>query len=157
MGINAMSSTSILLVLIAIAVFVAVAYWLRRTKAKRELAEHTVTPSDLHKLLAADNNLLLYDVRQPLDLLADSEIIPGAQRIPPTDIEQNPSLLPRDREFVVYCTCPGDKTSRSILDRALALGFNNVKFLRGGLADWKAQGYPVERYDKPFRLDTIKE
>jgi len=29
-----------------------------------------------------------------------------------------------------------------------------VKFLKGGLAAWKAKGYPVVPYDKTFHLDT---
>jgi rhodanese-related sulfurtransferase len=150
-----MSAISILLMLVAVALCIAVAYWTLRKKSQRELAEHSITAEVLHGLLDRDQDVLLYDVRLPLDLLADSEIIPGARRIPPKDILENPSLLPRDREFVVYCTCPGDKTSRAVLDRALALGFNQVRFLRGGLAGWKAQGYPVEPYDKPFHLDTV--
>jgi hypothetical protein len=40
-------------------------------------------------------------------------------------------------------------------DRAVsAMHFLRVKFLKGGLAGWKAKGYPVERYEKPFHLDT---
>jgi hypothetical protein len=35
----------------------------------------------------------------------------------------NPSLIPRDKDVVVYCTCPGDKTNRTVLRRALLLGF----------------------------------
>ena len=38
--------------------------------------------------------------------------------------------------------------------KVLALNFTRVKMLRGGLEGWKAKGYPVERYDKAFRLDT---
>jgi rhodanese-related sulfurtransferase len=30
--------------------------------------------------------------------------------------------------------------------------FDRVKFLKGGLAAWKAQGYPLEPYNKPFHL-----
>jgi rhodanese-related sulfurtransferase len=41
-----------------------------------------------------------------------------------------------------------------VLEQALALKFTRIKFLRGGLAAWKAKGYPVERYDTPFHLDT---
>ena len=58
--------------------------------------------------------MLILDVRQPLDLLADSEIIEGAQRVSPQDAEGDPSLIPSDKELVVYCTCPSDKTSRAI-------------------------------------------
>jgi rhodanese-related sulfurtransferase len=34
--------------------------------------------------------------------------------------------------------------------------FSRMKFLRGGLAAWKANGYPVELYTAPFHLDTRK-
>jgi rhodanese-related sulfurtransferase len=92
------------------------------------------------------------DVRQPLDLLAYPEIIPGAQRIPPDDVLKTPDVIPKDKEAVVYCTCPGDKTSRAVLRRAQAMQLARVKFLRGGLAGWKAMGYPVEPYREVFNL-----
>jgi rhodanese-related sulfurtransferase len=94
------------------------------------------------------------DVRQPLDLLAYPEIIPGAKRIPPDDILKTPDVIPKDKEAVVYCTCPGDKTSRAVLRRAQAMQLVRVKFLRGGLAGWKAMGYPVEPYQEVFNLYT---
>ncbi len=96
--------------------------------------------------------MLIFDVRQPLDLLAYPEIIPSAQRIPPDDVLAKPSLVPKDTNSVVYCTCPSDKTSREILRRVLALGFFRVKFLRGGLEAWKLNGYPVEPYNESFHL-----
>jgi rhodanese-related sulfurtransferase len=87
-------------------------------------------------------------------LLADSEIILGAKRISPQEVLQNPALIAKDKDAVVYCTCPGDKTSRRILHLAFAMHFSRVKFLKGGLAGWKAKGYPVVPYEKSFRLDT---
>jgi rhodanese-related sulfurtransferase len=105
-------------------------------------------------LLASDQEVLIFDVRLPLDLLADSDIIRGAKRIPPQDVVENPSLIPREKDTIVYCTCPSDKTSRAILRKALSLGFTRAKFLKGGLEDWKAKGYPVEPYRESFHLDT---
>lgn len=135
------------------AVLLAALLWLKSIRDQRKLEEHSITPEGLHTLLASNPKVLIYDVRQPLDLLADSEIIPGATRIAPKEVIDNPSLIPRDSDTVVYCTCPSDKTSRAILNRALSLSFVRVKFLKGGLAAWKAKGYPVEPYDKPFHLD----
>jgi len=125
---------------------------IKRHRDQRELEQHSITVDELHGLLASNQDVLLFDVRQPLDLLADSEIIPKAQRIPPDEVLQNPSLIPRERDTVVYCTCPSDKTIRTILRRALALHFSRVKFLMGGLAAWKAKGYPVEAYNEVFHL-----
>jgi rhodanese-related sulfurtransferase len=39
-----------------------------------------------------------------------------------------------------------------VLRRVLALQFFRVKLLRGGLAAWKAMGYPVEPYQEAFHL-----
>jgi rhodanese-related sulfurtransferase len=118
------------------------------------MEQHSITPEALHTLLASNHEVLVFDVRQPLDLLADPEIIVGAKRIPPKDLLENPTLIPKEKDSVVYCTCPNDKTSRVISRRALAMHFLRIKFLKGGLAGWKAKGYPVERYEKPFQLDT---
>ena len=115
---------------------------------------HSITPVELHRLLASNQEVLLFDVRQPLDFLADSEIIVGATRIPPKELLANPLLIPKDKDSVVYCTCPADKTSRRVLRRAQALHLLRIKFLKGGLAGWKAQGYPVAPYEKSFHLDT---
>ena len=131
-----------------------VVVWSKRKRDRRDMEVHSVTPEALHALLASNQEILVYDVRQPLDLLADTEIIVGATRIPPKDLLKNPSLLPKDKALVVYCTCPSDKTSRSVLHRAQALHFSRVKFLQGGLAGWKAKGYPVEPYNESFHLDT---
>jgi rhodanese-related sulfurtransferase len=150
---------NLILTIIAIAIWGLLAViWIRRIKARRAFEKLSITPEALHALIAGQHDVLILDVRQPLDLLADSEIIAGAQRISPQDAEQNPSLIPADKELVVYCTCPSDKTSRAIAAKAQVLSPNidvsRVKFLKGGLAAWKAKGYPVVPYDKTFHLDT---
>ena len=137
-----------------IAVVLAIAYWIKRARDQRELEQHSITPEALRALLAADREVLVFDVRLPLDLLADSDIIPGARRVAPKDIEANPSLIPQERDVIVYCTCPSDKSSRAVLHKALAMNFLRVKFLKGGLDGWKARGYPVEPYTRSFHLDT---
>ncbi|HTZ58727.1 MAG TPA: rhodanese-like domain-containing protein [Acidobacteriaceae bacterium] len=132
--------------------------WIRRIKARREIERLSITPEALHDLIVSRHDVLVLDARQPLDLLADSEIIEGAQRIAPQDAMDNPAVIPTDKELVVYCTCPSDKTSRAIAMKAHQLApnvdINRVRFLKGGLAAWKAKGYPVVPYDKTFRLDT---
>jgi len=126
--------------------------WFKRTRDHDELEQHSITAEELHSLLASHPEVLLFDVRQPLDLLAYPEIIPGARRIPPKEVLEKPFLIPKEKEAVVYCTCPGEKTSRAVLHQALKLHFSRIKFLRGGFAAWKANGYPVEPYRDVFHL-----
>ena len=144
-----------LITLIAIGVVVlGIAYWIKREMDRRELARFSVTPEVLQSMLASKQGVLLFDVRLPLDLLVDSEIIPGARRVPPQEIIKNPSIIPQDREVIVYCTCPSDRTSRRILRKAQAMQLTRVKFLKGGLEAWKAKGFPVEPYNQSFHLET---
>jgi rhodanese-related sulfurtransferase len=146
---------SLITIIICLAVLCAlIVIWIKRQRDVHRVEQHSITPEALHTLLASNQEVLLFDVRQPLDLLADTEIIPGAKRIPPREILENPSLIPQDKDSVAYCTFPGDKSSRAITHRALALQFYRVKFLKGGLAAWKAKGYPVEPYQELFHLDN---
>ena len=146
------------LLVTAIAIICAIVVtWAKRSESQSELERHSVSVEQLQSMMVSGQEVLLFDVRQPLDLLAYPELIPGAKRIPPEEVLKTPSLLPRDEDIVVYCTCPGDKTSRSVLRRALALGFTRIKFLTGGLVAWKTKGYPVEPYRKSFRLSIPTE
>lgn len=126
----------------------------QRAKNELEMARHTVTVEELHALTSANPSVRIFDVRLPLDFFVHSEVIPGARRVAPKDLLADPSLIPRDEDSVVYCTCPGEETSRKIIRRALSMGFRRVRFLKGGLSAWKAKGYPVESYTSRIYLDT---
>jgi rhodanese-related sulfurtransferase len=125
----------------------------KRLRAKREIEANSIEPEALYLLLNA-KQVLLYDVRQPLDFLAHPEIIPGAMRIAPKDIAERTASFSRDQNSVIYCTGANDSTSEMVLGKARALNFTRVKLLKGGLAAWKEKGYPVEAYEKSFDLDT---
>ena len=125
----------------------------RRLRGKREIEAKSIEPEALYELLNA-KQVLLYDVRQPLDFLAHPEIIPGATRIAPKDIAEQTASFSRDQNSVIYCTGGDDETSSMVLGKARVLNFTRVRLLKGGLAAWKAKGYPVEAYSEPFHLDT---
>jgi rhodanese-related sulfurtransferase len=127
---------------------------MRQLRNRRELEKYSIDADELHRLLESKRDIVVLDVRQPLDLLAHSEIIPGAVRVPPKEVMEQAGLIPKDKDSVLYCTCVSEKTSRMVLQNALRLQFSRIKFLKGGLAAWKEKGYPVEVYDKPFHLDT---
>ena len=126
----------------------------KRSRDRREIERFSIAPEALRALMISKQDVLVVDVRQPLDLLGDSVIIPGAQWLAPEEVSANPSLLPKESDLVIYCTCPSDKTSRVVLHRALAMGFSRIKVLKGGLDGWRAKGFPVEPYTKPFHLST---
>ncbi len=100
------------LVACIVVICAAVVIWIKysKSRARRQLEQHSITPDALH--VESHQQVLVFDVRQPLDLLADSEIIPGAKRIPPRDVLENPSLIPQDKDAFIYCS-PADETTRN--------------------------------------------
>jgi rhodanese-related sulfurtransferase len=126
---------------------------MRRLRAKHKIEANSIEPEALYAQLNA-KQVLLYDVRQPLDFLAHPEIIPGATRIAPKDIPEQTASFSRDQNSVIYCTGGDDETFQMVLGKARALNFTRVKLLKGGLPAWKAKGYPVEPYTSSFHLDT---
>jgi hypothetical protein len=95
------------LLVIAIAIICTIVVtWAKRSKSQSELERHSVSVEQLQSMMVSGQEVLLFDVRQPLDLLAYPELISGAKRIPPEEVLKTPSLLPRDEDIVVYCTCP---------------------------------------------------
>jgi rhodanese-related sulfurtransferase len=147
-----MFSTLAVIVIALVGVSLLTIRRVKSQRSERQMEQHSITADELYALFASGQDVLLFDVRQPLDLLAYPEIIPRAQRISPNELLERPSLIPKEKDTVVYCTCPSDKTSRAVLRRAMSLHFFRVKFLKGGLASWKAKGYPVEPYKEVFHL-----
>jgi rhodanese-related sulfurtransferase len=127
---------------------------MKPVRDQREIEQHSITAEELHSLLTSNQDVLLLDVRQPLDLLAYPEVIPGAHWISPKEVLEKPSLIPKEKEGIVHCTCAGEKTSRAVLHRALAMHFTRIKFLKGGSPAWKAKDYAVEPYREVFHLYT---
>ena len=152
-----MSLTKLVCAILILGVFLGISEWKRRRRKRLFFAAHSIDAEQLHAILFAGEtaSVQVIDVRQPLDLLSYSQIIPGSRRIAPKEILNNPELLARDQETIVYCTCPSDQTASKIMHKAVSLGFEKVKILHGGLDAWKEKSYPVEPYETAFHLDTL--
>jgi rhodanese-related sulfurtransferase len=61
----------------------------------------------------------------------------------PQDLVSKNAELPRDRDIVVYCTCPSEATSAQMALAMRRLGVERVRPLRGGFDAWKKRGYPL--------------
>ncbi len=97
-----MGKTLFVLVAGGLSIYILWKYSLRR----RFLKEHVmarITPDELKRKLDAGENIIIIDVRHPLDLKADPYVIPGALRMS-LDQAANHPALPGNREIVVYCT-----------------------------------------------------
>jgi membrane protein DedA with SNARE-associated domain/rhodanese-related sulfurtransferase len=102
---------------------------------------------------AAQGNIppFIVDLRHPLDYLPDPRVLPGALRIGPNELTLHHELIPRDRDVILYCTCPSEETSARVAMQLHKLGVYRVRPLRGGFEGWKQAGYPLLDYvvDQP--------
>ena len=53
--------------------------WSLRSRRRREIEQYLIDADALRALLEPEPKVVVFDVRQPLDLLAHSEMIPGAR------------------------------------------------------------------------------
>ena len=88
----------------------------------------------------------IVDLRHPLDYLPDPRVLPGALRIGPSELTAQNSIIPRDRDVILYCTCPSEETSAKVALQLHRLGIERVRPLRGGFDGWKEAGYPLCDY-----------
>lgn len=117
---------------------------LRRKAFLRDLRMSRITPDELKRKLDSHELLSIVDLRHPLDLLPEPFMIPGSIRIPVEDLEKRKEEIPRDREVILYCTCPNEASSAATAAKLRRIGISKVRPLLGGFHRWRELGYPVE-------------
>ena len=119
-----------------------------------EMRALRLEPEELMTMLSAaekQGNVppFIVDLRHPLDYLPDPRVLPGAVRISPAELAAHSDSLPRDRDVILYCTCPSEETSAKVAKQLLRLGIHRVRPLRGGFEGWRTLGYPLVDYVEP--------
>ena len=102
-----------------------------------------VTPSDLARFAGTAKAPLMIDVRVEQTFKTANDMIAGAIRRLPDDVEQWQGDLSERRPVVVYCV-HGHEVSQGA---ALALEGKGIEasYLVGGIAAWVEQKLPVRR------------
>jgi membrane protein DedA with SNARE-associated domain/rhodanese-related sulfurtransferase len=139
----------------AVFLLMVVGFFLYRVLKQRrflaQVASLRLDPAELKAML--DNSSddpstqpYIVDLRHPLDYLPDPRVLPGAVRIGPAELAAHADLIPRDRDVILYCTCPSEETSAKVALQLHRLGITRVRPLRGGFDGWKQAGYPLLDY-----------
>ncbi|MGH9690693.1 MAG: rhodanese-like domain-containing protein [Candidatus Acidiferrales bacterium] len=84
------------------------------------------------------------DLRHPLDFEADPRTLPGAIRMAPDEVARQIQEIPRDRDVVLYCTCPNEATSARVALLLRRGGILRVRPLAGGFSGWVGRDYPTD-------------
>ena len=144
--------SGVLLVLAIAGFFVARLY--RRRMVLRKLVAARLEPEELKRQIDAGEPVYIVDLRHPLELLPDPFTLPGAVHVSPEALAARVHEIPRDRDVVLYCTCPSEATAAKTAMTLHKLGVERVRPLRGGFDEWKRLGYPMDAIP-PVVPDTV--
>jgi rhodanese-related sulfurtransferase len=131
-----------LLALGIIGFFLARVY--RRRVFLRKLVASRLEPEELKQLLERGEPVYIVDLRHPLELLAEPFTLPNALHFSPDSLTARNKEIPRDRDVVLFCTCPSEATAAKTAMTLHKLGIDRVRPLRGGYDEWKRLGYPMD-------------
>jgi membrane protein DedA with SNARE-associated domain/rhodanese-related sulfurtransferase len=140
------STPSLLHVLVGIAAIGAYFAWryVRRRRGLREVCSDRITVDELKQRIDLGDPIALVDLRHPLELECNPQTLPGALHIPAEELRRRHREIPRRREVIVYCSCPGEATSASAALRLRARGFPRVRPLEGGYDAWRSRDLPLQ-------------
>ncbi len=116
----------------------------RRRRILRRLVQSRLEPEELKAQLDAGDSVYIVDLRHPLEILAEPFTLPKALHFSPDALEARHGEIPRDRDVVLFCTCPSEATAAKTAMTLQKLGIERVRPLRGGYDEWKRLGFPLD-------------
>ncbi len=128
--------------LVLLGAYIAYKWWERRRFYKL-LRMARISVSELYTLIQNGSQPLIIDVRSATARSLEPQWIPGALAISLSDVDAHLKDLPKDRDIILYCTCPSEASAARVAKMLMNRGFKRVRPLQGGLEAWVAAGHPV--------------
>ncbi len=131
------------LVVVLLGAYVAYKWWERRAfYAALRMARIGV--DELYRLIDEGAEPVVVDVRTTTARTVEPRQIPGSLHVPLEAFDLHVGNLPRDRDIVLYCTCPNEASAAQVAKLLMDRGYRRVRPLQGGLDAWVAAGYRIE-------------
>jgi membrane protein DedA with SNARE-associated domain/rhodanese-related sulfurtransferase len=140
---GSVGATALPIVGALLAAWVAYKWW-ERYRFLTMLRMARIDVHELYGLMNAGEAPLVVDVRTQTARTLEPRTIPGALHVPLGAVGQHVKDLPRDRDIILYCTCPNEVSAAEAAKLLMNGGFTRVRPLHGGLDAWIAAGYEVE-------------
>jgi membrane protein DedA with SNARE-associated domain/rhodanese-related sulfurtransferase len=109
----------------------------------KQVRTSRLDPIELKRMLDGGQNPYIVDLRHPLDYLPDPRTLPGAVLLTPDKLVLESDQIPRDRDIVLFCTCPSEATAAKMALAIRKLGIFRVRPLLGGFDEWKRLNFPL--------------
>jgi membrane protein DedA with SNARE-associated domain/rhodanese-related sulfurtransferase len=130
-----------------LAAYIAYKWW-ERHRFFAMLRVARIDVDELYSLMTAGASPVIVDVRSQTARALEPRRIPGALHVPLHVVDQHMKGLPRDRDIILYCTCPNEASAAEATKLLMNSGFTRVRPLCGGLDAWIAAGYPIEEIEE---------
>ncbi len=122
----------------------------------REIRMARIFPDELKAQLERGEEVVVVDLRHPLDYLPDPRTLPGALRLTPDRLMDQIALIPKNREVVLFCTCPSEATAAKTALLLKKAGISRVRPLYGGYDEWKKRGYPLVSIENEMAAERAR-
>src|SRR6266508_4168142 len=126
-----------------LALYIGYKYFQRR-RWLNELRMARITVDELHQMLETGENPIILDMRSQAALEEDPSLIRGALHMTMDEVELRHQEIPRDRDIVLYCSCPNEVSSARAALLLRRRGILRVRPLLGGFDAWRERNYPIE-------------
>jgi membrane protein DedA with SNARE-associated domain len=120
--------------------------YFQRYRLLRELRMARITVDELHQKVESGENPMILDLRSHAALEEDPLLIRGALHMTMDEVEGRLPEIPRDRDIILYCSCPNEVSSARIALLLQRKGFSHVRPLLGGIDAWRERNYPTESH-----------
>lgn len=139
-----LTSTLILLTLLATSVFSADFTYKNKLIAEAIAETEEITPEKLHDMLENEEKVIVLDIREidqraegRIDTLDKYELTRG-------QLEFKIMFLVEDKNTPIVAYCRNGPRSILAAQTLKHLGYKNVTSLKGGLKGWTKAGYPIK-------------
>ncbi len=105
-------------------------------------------PVELKRMLDGGQSPYIIDLRHPLRLPAGPRCYRARSGYSLETMMLRSEEVPRDRDVILYCTCPSEATAAKMAMKLRQNGIYRVRPLLGGFDQWKKLGYPLEAYEE---------
>ena len=143
---------ALVLLLALVALYLGYKYYQRR-RLLIELRMARITVDELHRKLEAGENLFILDLRPDAELVQEPLLIRGALHITADELKLRHEEIPRDRDVILYCSCPNEVSSARAALLLRRNGIVRVHPLLGGFGAWRERNYPTE--SRVLRVSTV--
>jgi len=113
-----------------------------------------INPEETMRLIK-ENKALTVDTMSHIECM--DHRIPGSICIALEEFDKDAPSLMKDkkRTTVFYCESKNCRRAGEVYQKALAMGYEDIYILKGGLPEWKSAGYEVETIKRVRRTPVV--